>query len=104
MSKFLLSAGVSGVFAAAVLAMAPAHADTPSVNLVNDPNLIQVADGCGPNGWRGPGGACHFNGGGWPGWGWRPYVGVGPYFGPGPYWRGGCGPGRWRAPHGHCRS
>jgi hypothetical protein len=100
MSKFLLGAGLTCIAAAAVLATAPAHAGDTSVNLVNDPNLIHVSDGCGPNGWRGPGGHCHFyGGGGWRGgWGWRPYG-----YGPGPYWRGGCGPGRWRGPHGHCR-
>lgn len=100
MSKLLLTAGLTGV-AAAMLAVAPVHAAPQSVNLMNDPNLIQVADGCGPNGWRGPGGHCHFyGGGGWNGggWRWRAYG-----WGPGPYWRGGCGPGRWRGPHGHCR-
>jgi hypothetical protein len=98
MSKFLLNAALSGVVAAAAL-LATAHADVPSVNLVNDPNLIHVSGGCGPNGWRGQWGHCHFyGGGGWRGgWAWRPG------FGPGPAWRGGCGPGRWRGPHGHCR-
>jgi hypothetical protein len=101
MSKLWLNAGLTGFAAAALLAVAPVHADTQSVNLVGDPNLIQVSDGCGPNGWRGPGGHCHFyGGGGWNGggWRWRAYG-----YGPGPYWRGGCGPGRWRGPHGHCR-
>jgi hypothetical protein len=100
MSKFLFNAGLSGIAAAALLATAPAHADVPPANLVNDPNLIHVSGGCGPNGWRGQWGHCHFYGGGWRGgWGWRPYMGPGP----GPYWNGGCGPGRWRGPHGHCR-
>ena len=100
MSKLLFNSGLSGIAAAALLALAPAHADTQSVNLLNDPNLIHVSGGCGPNGWRGTWGHCHFyGGGGWNhgGWGWRPG------FGPAPFWRGGCGPGRWRGPHGHCR-
>jgi hypothetical protein len=97
MPKFLLNTGLSGIAAAALLAMAPAHADTPSVNLVNDPNLIHVSGGCGPNGWRGTWGHCHYYGG--RGWAWRAY-GPGPFWGPG---NGGCGPGRWRGPHGHCR-
>ncbi len=93
MPRFLLSIGFSA--AAALLAIAPAHADTSSVNFVNDPRLIQVADGCGANGWRGRWGHCHYYGGGW---GAQPYG-----FPPHPYWGGGCGPGRWRGPHGHCR-
>jgi hypothetical protein len=104
MSKFLLNTGLSGIAAAAaLLATAPVHADAPSVNLVNDPNLIHVSGGCGPNGWRGQWGHCHFyGGGGWRGgwWGPGPYIGPGP----GPYWHGGCGPYRYRGPHGHCRS
>ena len=101
MSKLWLNAGLTGIAAAALLAAAPVHADTQSVNLQNDPNLIQVSGGCGPNGWRGQWGHCHYyGGGGWNGGGWRWHA----YgYGPGPYWRGGCGPGRWRGPHGHCR-
>jgi hypothetical protein len=98
MPKFLLNAGLSGIGAAAfLLAMTPAQAGP--VNLVNDPNLIHVSGGCGPNGWRGTWGHCHYYGGGWRrgGWGWQPG------FGPGPHWNRGCGPGRWRGPHGHCR-
>jgi len=104
MSKFLLNTGLSAIAAAAaLLATAPVHADVPAVNLVNDPNLIHVSGGCGPNGWRGQWGHCHFYGGaGWRGgwWGPGPYIGPGP----GPYWHGGCGPYRFRGPHGHCRS
>ena len=104
MTKFLFNTSLSGIAAAALLAMAPAHADVPSVNLVNDPNLIHVSGGCGPNGWRGQWGHCHYYGGpGWRGgwWGPGPYIGPGP----GPYWgHGGCGPYRYRGPHGHCRS
>ena len=98
MTKFLFNTGLSGVAAAALLALAPAHADVPTVNLVNDPNLVHVSGGCGPNGWPGQWGHCHYYGGG--GW-W----GRGPYFGPGPGWgHGGCGPYRFRGPHGHCRA
>jgi hypothetical protein len=43
-----------------------------------------VADGCGPNGWRGEWGHCHFPRYGGPGW-------------------NGCPPGFWRGPWGHCR-
>jgi hypothetical protein len=56
-----------------------------------------VADGCGPNGWRGPVGYCHF----------RRYYG--PVYG-GPVWYGnrpwgyGCPPGFWHGPWGHCRN
>ena len=102
MTKFLFNTGLSGVAAAALLALAPAHADVPTVNLVNDPNLIHVSGGCGPNGWRGQWGHCHYyGGGGWRGGWWGP----GPYFGPGPGWgHGGCGPYRYRGPHGHCRA
>ena len=60
MTKFLFNTGLSGVAAAALLALAPAHADVPTVNLVNDPNLIHVSGGCGPNGWRGQWGHCHY--------------------------------------------
>jgi hypothetical protein len=51
-------------------------------------------DGCGPNRYRGPGGACHWFGNG-------PYPGG--YYGPR---RAGnrCPPGYWRGPWGHCRN
>lgn len=56
---------------------------------------ITVADGCGPNGWRGPGGACHYRHWGYYGPGWRYNSG----------WGGnGCAPGYWRGPWGHCRN
>jgi hypothetical protein len=58
------------------------------------PMVIQIANGCGPNRYRGPGGACHLYGRGpYPGgyYGWR---------GPGP--GNGCGPGRYRGPGGAC--
>ncbi|MEJ0064825.1 MAG: hypothetical protein WDM85_04825 [Caulobacteraceae bacterium] len=73
MSKFFFNSGLSGVAAAALLAMTPAHAGVPTVNLVNDPNLIHVSGGCGPNGWRGQWGHCHYYGGsGWRGGWWGP--------------------------------
>ena len=67
------------------------------------PMVVQVANGCGPYRYRGPGGACHLYGRGpYPGgyygprrpWGW----------GPGPAWAygNGCGPGRYRGPGGAC--
>jgi hypothetical protein len=55
-----------------------------------------AADGCGPNGYRGPGGACHSFGTG-------PFPGG--YFGPyrnASRWNG-CQEGYWRGPWGHCR-
>ena len=53
-----------------------------------------AADGCGPNRYRGPGGACHW-------FGYRPYPGG--YYGA--YRNGnGCPPGYWRGPWGHCRN
>jgi hypothetical protein len=61
--------------------------------LQNDPNFIAVSGGCGPNGWRGQWGHCHYYGGGhWGYWG-----------GPGYRWNG-CPPGYWRGPWGHCRN
>lgn len=58
--------------------------------------IVQVANGCGPDGYRGPYGACHRDGTG-------PYPGG--YFGP---FRNaangnGCPAGYWRGPWGHCR-
>ncbi len=64
--------------------------------------IVQVADGCGPGRYRGPGGACHPYGRG-------PYPNgyYGPryaYGGPGGGYVGdGCAPGWWRGPWGHCR-
>jgi hypothetical protein len=51
-----------------------------------------AADGCGPAGYRGPGGACH-------------RFGSGPYPGGyhGPYRWNSCPAGYWRGPWGHCR-
>jgi hypothetical protein len=56
----------------------------------------KAADGCGPGGYRGPGGACHRFGTG-------PYPSG--YFGPyrNAYRWNGCPAGSWRGPWGHCR-
>lgn len=57
--------------------------------------VIQVANGCGVNRYRGPYGSCHRYGTG-------PYPGG--YRGPYRVARGnGCPPGFWRGPWGHCR-
>jgi hypothetical protein len=80
----LASAGALVTFAA------PADAQ-PTIQ--TDPNFITVSGGCGPYGWRGQWGHCHFNGGGrWGYWGGRPYR------------FNGCPPGFWRGPWGHCRN
>jgi hypothetical protein len=55
--------------------------------------LILTSGGCGPNGWRGPWGHCHYAHYWGPVWG-------GPY---GPIRYNGCPPGYWRGPWGHCR-
>lgn len=55
--------------------------------------LIQVSGGCGPNGWRGTWGHCHYAHNWGPVWG-------GPY---GPVRWNACPPGYWRGPWGHCR-
>ncbi|MBN8996922.1 MAG: hypothetical protein J0H94_17020 [Rhizobiales bacterium] len=66
-------------------------------SITSDSAVIQVANGCGPNKYRGPYGACH-------------KYGTGPY--PNGYhgkfvnsWKwNGCPPGYWRGPWGHCRN
>jgi hypothetical protein len=71
---------------AAVVSVGAAHAQTTASARLP---LIQAADGCGPYGWRGIGGHCHF----------ARYWGRGPYF-----YRGfnGCPLGAWRTAWG-CR-
>jgi hypothetical protein len=93
-SLFKIIAGAG--LAAALAGSAMAQAEPVPLADNGQPQLILVSGGCGPNGWRGEWGHCHFYGG--RGWAWRAY-------GPGPWgpWNGGCGPGRWRGPHGHCR-
>ena len=56
--------------------------------------LILVSGGCGPSGWRGRWGHCHYARNWGPGWG--------SYYGP-VRWNG-CPPGYWRGPWGHCRN
>jgi hypothetical protein len=49
--------------------------------LASETNVISVAEGCGPGGWRGPYGHCHWGYGGGAGW-WRacpPGMHLGPY-------------------------
>jgi hypothetical protein len=72
---------VVGICATFILA----SADAMPIQALSEPSslTIQVADGCGPGGWRGPWGACH-----------HPH-----YFGG---WNG-CPPGYWHGPWGHCR-
>jgi hypothetical protein len=93
---------VAGLGLAAGLA-APASA-FPVAPLARQPapEILRVAQGCGPWGWRGPWGHCRdtpyhgpLPGGGWAGP--RPY----PY----PYYFAGygCPPGYWHGPWGHCR-
>ena len=69
------------------------------------PMIMQVANGCGPGRYRGPGGACHpFGRGPYPGGYWGPYRY--PYGAPYRlvYGGNGCPPGYWRGPWGHCRN
>jgi len=76
---------VAGICAAFILTVT---ADAMPIQPLSEFSSLTtpIADGCGPGGWRGPGGACH----------WRPY-----YYGG---WRwNGCAPGYWHGPWGHCR-
>ena len=76
---------------AAHAATAQPMTDLPSMTMT-------VSGGCGPHGWRGKWGACHFN---------RGYNGArwyGPRWYGGPVWGNGCAPGYWRGPWGHCRN
>ena len=90
----VLCAGAAlGLIAAsgAQAATAQPPTDLPSMTMT-------VSGGCGPYGWRGPWGECHFgyghNGAGSYGARWD---GV-------PAWGNGCAPGYWRGPWGHCRN
>ena len=97
MSKSLFTTiAAAGALALGVAVSLPATAADPMAPVVaGNPNFILVAQGCGPNGWRGPGGACHWNNG----WGPRGY-----YWG-GRWWSSnGCPPGYWRGPWGRCRN
>ncbi|RDJ27839.1 hypothetical protein DWF00_08450 [Bosea caraganae] len=63
-------------------------------SLPDTTDIVRVAGGCGPNGWRGPWGHCRNT----------------PYYGrlPNGYYQtrvgNGCPPGYWRGPWGHCRN
>jgi hypothetical protein len=87
-------------FAALALIVSTSADATTMLPLSELPSMTTtVADGCGPNGWRGPWGHCHFRrfyGG--PGW-----YGRAGWYGGGPGWGNACPPGFWRGPWGHCR-
>jgi hypothetical protein len=77
----MLMLGVATVSNAAIL---PVPTD------VSGEGVLKVAQGCGPGGWRGPYGHCHWGGG------------PGPYYGAAPGW--GYGRHCWRGAYGylHC--
>jgi hypothetical protein len=88
---------VVGLASALVVSVCAAHAapmTTP--NLGQTSLTIQVAGGCGPNGWRGPWGHCRNT----------PYYGPlpGGYYQPEVHPVFGCPEGYWRGPWGHCRN
>jgi len=102
MSKSLLNIALAAGLAASLAGSAMAQTAPVPLAQSDQGQLIQVSGGCGPNGWRGRWGHCHYDGG------WRRagyYYGPGPYrVGPGPYWNNGCPPGYWHGPWGHCRN
>jgi hypothetical protein len=94
------------VLGAAIAAATSSQLQAMPIEPVSDasPMVVQVANGCGPGRYRGPGGACHWFGRG-------PYPGG--YYGPyrRPYWAygeagpgpgNGCGYGWYRGPGGAC--
>ncbi|MEH3144107.1 MAG: hypothetical protein PGN34_01855 [Methylobacterium frigidaeris] len=84
----LLAAGA----ALAAVPLAPAQAMPLDTAVTVTAPITLVADGCGPEGWRGPWGHCRDT----------PYTG--PLPGGGFAVRGnGCPAGSWRGPWGHCR-
>ena len=68
-------------FASAMLVATSASALTVAPTVDTDSSIQRVADGCGPGGWRGRWGACHYR-----------------------HQANGCAPGSWRGPWGHCRN
>lgn len=94
LKKLTLILTATPIALAAISSPSQALQIQPSVEVSSA--VIQVANGCGVRGYRGPNGACHS-------------YGTGPY--PGGYygrynqpWRwNGCPPGYWRGPWGHCR-
>jgi hypothetical protein len=88
------------VFAGLVVALgiassAMAGIQTLPLHIDKDTLATPVAQGCGANRYRGPGGACHRFGRG-------PYPGG--YYGPRPHPANGCPSGYWHGPWGHCRN
>ncbi len=80
-----------------------AHPVEAKAQTAMDPNIVLVADGCGPGGYRGPGGACHrFGYGPYP-YGYYSHPAAGWYAPPAVGWNG-CPAGWWRGPWGHCRN
>jgi len=73
--------------AAALFAASGSEAAVLVAPLKSTPEVVQIAQGCGPGGWRGPYGHCH--------WGGAP----GPYYGGAPGW--GYGRHCWRGAYGH---
>jgi hypothetical protein len=79
-------------FVIAFVAAAEAVPIAPQIQIA--PSVELVADDCGANKYRGPGGACHRYGTG-------PYPGG--YYGRHIWGATSCPPGYWRGPWGHCR-
>ena len=48
--------------AAVLLVASASEAKVPVAPLKGAATITKVAEGCGPGGWRGPGGACHYGG------------------------------------------
>ena len=46
----------------ALLVASASEAKVPVAPLKSETTITKVAQGCGPGGWRGPGGACHYGG------------------------------------------
>jgi hypothetical protein len=94
-----LSAGIGLLIASTLTAQAMPAAKFAAGPATASGEIIPIAQGCGPGGWRGPWGGCRHTpyvgplpGGGWvapPAWG---------------YYGNGCPPGYWRGPWGHCRN
>ena len=93
-SRMAIVVGLASALVASVCAEA---APMQPVNGIGRPSMtIQVAGGCGPNGWRGPWGHCRNT----------PFYGRLPngYYQPAPAAWNGCPEGFWRGPWGHCRN
>ncbi len=88
----MLRAFLALPFAVAWIATAQAAPIVQKIEIA--PAVEHVAEGCGPNRYRGPGGACHRYGTG-------PFPGG--YYGRYMWGARSCPPGYWRGPWGHCR-